>query len=316
MTLNLARRPFANLRPLRRLAVGLWALGGVASLAAIWLFAAYLSGSVEKRGELARLEAMADDESQRIITLESELARFDLAAQNREVEYLNERIAERTFAWSGLFDDLAQVLPWDVRVLSLSPLSVAARRAGRAPSSTLGESFALRLVGSARDGEALLTFLERLFAHPSFADPNLEQERREGGEELQFTLTVTYRPYAGPAPPAQAALTAAPPAATPPAPEAVASPGAWTPPPAAGAAAPPTAAIETPPAEAAVSPPPPPPFGQATAPSSRPADPGQAPVAAQLGWAGVDAGTSTEAPPPAAVPLPLAPNMSSAMGIR
>ena len=32
MTLNLARRPFANLRPLRRLAIGLWVLGGVASL--------------------------------------------------------------------------------------------------------------------------------------------------------------------------------------------------------------------------------------------------------------------------------------------
>jgi len=99
VTLNLARRPFANLRPLRRLAIGLWALGGVAAAAALWLFAAYLSGSAEKRAELGRLQEVGAAESQKIAGLEGELGRFDLAAQNREVAYINDRISERTFGW-------------------------------------------------------------------------------------------------------------------------------------------------------------------------------------------------------------------------
>ncbi len=323
MTLNLARRPFANLRPLRRLAWSLWALGGVAAIAAIWLFAAYLSGSSEKRGELARLAASTEDESQRIATLEGELERFELAAQNREVAYLNNRIAERTFAWSGLFDDLAQVLPWNVRVLSLSPLSVGTRRAGRVAGSAAGESFALRLVGSARDGEALLDFIERLFAHSSFADPNLEQERREGSEELQFTLTVTYRPRAA-AVPAQFAPTAASSAGPPPTVGEVASVAVPSPPPAAlpaaGAVPAPSVAAGSPAAAAPVWPGQPADQAAAPTPPATAADGAPAP---SRGWAGVAVGVATTAPEPAprspypnGLPLPLAPATSSSAGIR
>ena len=111
MTLNLARHPFANLRPLRRLGIALWVVGGLAVLTAGWLFVSYLIGSSEKRAALALLEDERAQESQRLSGLRAQLARFELAAQNREVDYLNERIAERTFAWSRLFDDLAEVLP-------------------------------------------------------------------------------------------------------------------------------------------------------------------------------------------------------------
>ena len=176
MTLNLARRPFANLRPLRRLAIGLWALGGVAAAAALWLFAAYLSGSAEKRAELGRLQEVGAAESQKIAGLEGELGRFDLSAQNREVAYINDRISERTFGWSALFDDLADVLPWNVRIESLSPLSITpGKRPVAAAEQPVEKTFLLRFAGTAKDGEALLTFVDRLFAHPAFAEPDLEQ---------------------------------------------------------------------------------------------------------------------------------------------
>lgn len=318
MTLNLARRPFANLRPLRRLAIGLWLLGGVAALLSLWLYVAYASGSAEKRRELARLENSANGESARISGLEAELGRSDLESQNREIEYLNDRIAERTFAWSALFDDLAQVLPWDVRVISLSPLSVMpSRRAGAPAAPPSPGTFGLHLVGSARDGEALLLFVDRLFAHPSFAEPNLEQERRQNGEELQFSLTVTYRPRGAPLPGAILA-TASTGSSGDEVARAVPGPAAA---PAAGSGA--AAPSSSPPAAAAVVAPPatPPTVEQPAplaleqpAPLARPAAPIPEPEAPR-GWPGVETASATTAPP-AEAPLSLVPVYSSSPGIR
>jgi Tfp pilus assembly protein PilN len=336
VTLNLARRPFANLRPLRRLAIGLWALGGVAAAAALWLFAAYLSGSAEKRAELGRLQEAGAAESQRIAGLEGELGRFDLAAQNREVAYINDRISERTFGWSALFDDLADVLPWNVRIESLSPLSITpGKRPVAAADQPVEKTFLLRFGGTAKDGEALLTFIDRLFAHPAFAEPNLEQERRENGEELSFSLTVTYRPHAvaapsqfGPAsslaPPPESAPGAVAGLDTAPAARGTSPSGVAGPAPSASAAAPAPAFGGPRSATAAAAEPPPAGEGEAvetgevrvesTAPGAR-------------GWIGVAAGQGTTAdvptvdprtlaPAPPSPPLPLAPTMSSTIGIR
>jgi Tfp pilus assembly protein PilN len=140
MSLNLARRVFVNTRPVRRLALLLWGAGAVLLLADVWLFWSYFTASAEKRGRLAALETEAAEERRLIAGLETELRRFDLARQNEEVAFVNRRIAERTFGWSRLFDDLAEVLPWDVRISGLSPLSLAGesrsgRRASAAPKS-------------------------------------------------------------------------------------------------------------------------------------------------------------------------------------
>jgi Tfp pilus assembly protein PilN len=322
VTLNLAQRPFANLRPLRRLAIAMWVVGGLASVLAIWLFIAYASRSSAKRAELARLEDSAAAESQRINGLESELERADLEGQNLEVEYLNDRIAERTFAWSELFDDLAEVLPWNVRILSLSPLSIAPGRRGAQAPQPGERTFALRLAGAARDGEALLNFVDRLFAHGSFSDPNLEQERRQGGEELRFSLTVNYRPRAvalsGQTLPTSSSAAPAPP------PAGVAT-GAPAPAVAGGAAPATAAAIGGAPIEPTSAPGAAQPRGQAPPPAADAATMA-APPGARRGWAGVDAGSATTAPLPApaalvggypaAPPVPLAPATSSAEGIR
>ncbi len=322
-TLNLARRPFANLRPLRRLGIALWAVGGLAVLTAGWLFVSYLIGSSEKRAALDRLEDQRAQESQRLSGLRAQLARFELATQNREVGYLNERIAERTFAWSRLFDDLAEVLPWNVRIVSLSPLSITpARRDTRGQrSSEPGEEFALRLVGGARDGEALLIFVDRLFAHPAFGHPNLENERRADAE-VHFALTVTYRPRREGAPPAvtassvtelsgsspqQAASQASPPGA-PAAVAGTAAPGGGGAQIAETSAAPQVGAGAAEPAprssaEAA--------WMAAGAPPAAPppliVEPG--------GWSEVVTGGLTTAAPPQPEPVPLANPYSSTVGI-
>ena len=107
--LNLSRRPFTNTRPVTRAAILLWLLGVLLLLGNISLFRNYLSNSAEKRAELASLEAQILKEDRQVSQLEAQLANSNLEQQNREVRFLNRRIAERTFAWSQLFDHLSGI---------------------------------------------------------------------------------------------------------------------------------------------------------------------------------------------------------------
>ena len=54
--LNLSRQPFRNLRPIVRLAVFLWVLGGVLLVANVLRYWGYFTGSEDRRTELQELQ--------------------------------------------------------------------------------------------------------------------------------------------------------------------------------------------------------------------------------------------------------------------
>jgi Tfp pilus assembly protein PilN len=198
--LNLAHRPFLNTRPVSRIALALWLLGGLLLLGNVTLFWRYLSGSTEKRADLARMEEQVEHEQQAVSRLEARLAGLDLRQQNEQVEFLNRKIAARTFSWSRLFDRLAEVLPNDVRLILLQPAPIGEdERAGvRAVRGAPLRSDRVPLIiqGESRKDEALLQFVDNLFAHSAFDNPNLTQESRseETHNRVRFDLLVTYLP--------------------------------------------------------------------------------------------------------------------------
>jgi hypothetical protein len=115
-----------------------------------------------------------------------------------EAAYLNARIAERTFGWSELFDQLAEVLPLRVRLFSLSPASDSPSSASRATpvrAQPARESRGvwLSFTGVAESDEALLELIDNLFQSPLFDQPQLPQERRTANG-IEFTLRVLYLP--------------------------------------------------------------------------------------------------------------------------
>ncbi|HEX2251752.1 MAG TPA: PilN domain-containing protein [Thermoanaerobaculia bacterium] len=191
--LNLARRPFVNQRPVLRAAL-LLALAGLVLLALnVWLYTSYVTTRRANATELDRIEQQIAEERGRIARAEGELGSADLARQNQLVEYLNERIAERTFGWSVLFDRLAAILPRDVRLVSLSPSAARDARSRRATESDSESRVQLAIVGRARSGEAVLELLDALFADPAFENPNLAQESQQAGE-IAFQMSVVYHP--------------------------------------------------------------------------------------------------------------------------
>ena len=207
--LNLAARPFVNRRPWRRLTALLWALGlALLTLNAV-LYWGYLTGSADARAELAELrEQLAGDQTE-LDRLSAELARLDLEAQNREVAFLNERIADRRFPWGQLFNDIEQVLPWNTRLRSLAPERGDRNRRRRAELGTADRSrVVLDLTGEARDDQGLLDLIDALFEHPAFDDPKLLHESRQDGGPLDFTVAVVYLPGGAPGNAAETAAAA------------------------------------------------------------------------------------------------------------
>lgn len=195
--LNLAQRPFVNTRPVTRVAMLLWTLGVLLLIGNISLFWSYLSGSAEKRQELARLNQEIEAQDRTVSQLEQRLARLELDEQNRQVRFLNRQIAARTFSWSLLFDRLAEVLPDDVRVVRLAPRPMGREEDGRRVDDDLplDDRVRLAIAGQAKDNESIDAFVDNLFAHPSFGEPNLSRESREEGADLiQFDVQVIYIP--------------------------------------------------------------------------------------------------------------------------
>ena len=192
--LNLATKPFANRRPIKRAGVALWSIALILSVINGLLFWGYQSGSSEGRETLERVRSEISTEGETLRALSEELRAFDLQALNPKADFLNERIAERTFPWSRLFDDLVKAMPIQVRLSSLSPRPPDERqRRRRERAGEASDWIALDIRGFASNGEALLDFVDALFEHPSFAAPTLLNERRDDGGEVSFALTARYR---------------------------------------------------------------------------------------------------------------------------
>jgi Tfp pilus assembly protein PilN len=200
--LNLSRRPFVNGRPVTRVALLFWILGGLLLLGNVFVYMSYVAGTGEKRRDLAKVEQQKTTEERMIALANDRFANLNLAGQNEQVDFLNEKIDERTFSWSQLFDRMSRLLPQDVRLTRLSPNGVVdpqadrRRRGGPAPKKKNPDGrVTLAINGEAKSDEALLRFVDNLFADPAFIEPDLLQETKDEGKSvIKFDLRVGYLP--------------------------------------------------------------------------------------------------------------------------
>lgn len=193
---NLARAPFVNERPVRRLGVLLWVLFVLVAGFSVWNSFSIRRATSSQIVELARLDRETASARERVATLTSELRSADLPAQNERTEFINRRLAERAFSWSRLLETLTGTMPRGVRLMRLSPESFTRERGRgtatvRTPATT---RVALRITGEAEETEALLEFIDRLFQHPAFHRPSLSRESEKKDSKIQFELTVAYLP--------------------------------------------------------------------------------------------------------------------------
>ncbi len=207
---NLARRPFENLRPVRRLSALMWVVGGLLMFANLWLYWGHLTGFSATRGQLADVRELIDGEAEKLDQVEADVAALALDSQNQTVSDLNQLIEKRVFPWSLLFDRLEGILPHEARLLGVRPegqeikiakrqqstRSASTRRRGRQPSRARAEEptgiVEVGLNGVARTDEAVLELIDALWNDPTFDKPSLKGERRNQTNEIDFSLNVEF----------------------------------------------------------------------------------------------------------------------------
>ena len=200
VNLNLAGDPFLNRRPVKRFQIVFWLLGAILLALNVDSYLQNRGDSTEFREQLQSLDAQIEGESEATVALQNTLRELGPQEQNSRVYFLNQQIAERTFPWGELFDDLGKILPRAVRLRSVNPRVDRHRRGPRASRIEDDDNVGLSITGIARREEALYSLVDQFFAHSRFGDPDLNSERTLDNGHLSFSLTVTYLPRQGPAP--------------------------------------------------------------------------------------------------------------------
>jgi Tfp pilus assembly protein PilN len=201
--LNLARRPLVNRRPLQRVVAALWTAAALVLLFDAVVLIRHFTSSSAGNERLVALDREVEQEVASLRQLDRALREFDLREQNRHVEFLNQRIAQRTFPWSQLFEQLGGVLPEGIRLQSLRPAIAEDEAEEQAPPESRppreGEAsrpkrwVQLQIAGEAETDEAILELVDALFRHPAFSLPNLRNEAQDRSG-YRFNLSVRYLP--------------------------------------------------------------------------------------------------------------------------
>jgi hypothetical protein len=194
---NLAARPFANERPVKRTTLIVWILALTLLAINIFVYQRHLSAHYDQRQAVRDLQEQIGAEERAIRQREADLAALELGQQNEKVVFLNGQIARRTFSWSHLFDRLEEVLPANVDLHRVSPRILKQRpRDRRLSEHDIDGLMAIEMGGDAQTVEEVLELVDRLFEHESFTLPNLMGERQRDDGRYDFSLTVLYLPAA------------------------------------------------------------------------------------------------------------------------
>ncbi len=182
IAINLASEPFRPRRPV---------VAATAALAALLLavLGAVLYMGVEERARLrATREAVARLE-QEARTLAAEQARLEAIlrqAENAEVLehsiFYNSLLHRRGISWTRLFEDLEQVMPHDVRLISIRPQLGA------------HNEVLLDMVVGAESSEPVVALLARLENSPRFGQTYVHNRIPPSQSEplLRYRISVRY----------------------------------------------------------------------------------------------------------------------------
>lgn len=194
MQLNLAERPFVNRQPVRRVSALFLVLGVTLALVNGFLYWRHWAGQGAAETGLEDLGKQVEQERQLLDQAMASFEGFDAEVFNSKVDFVNRRILQRTFSWSRLFDEVVEAMPNDVRLVSLAPrFEDRDRRTERRALADGSENVKLDLQGDAKTSEALLEFVDRLFSHEAFEEPDLHRENLSPDGFLQFSITVAYK---------------------------------------------------------------------------------------------------------------------------
>ena len=187
--LNLAARPFEQVRPVWVAAIALLVVAATLTAVSLAEFVGAKGAEKVASQKLERLLAQRAELAASVDKSNRELAKVGWKKLQAETASLKDVVARRKLVWSQLLADLERVVPWDVRLTTITPTV----------DPKGGIKIALTGLASGRD--AWLRLLATLFADPHFANPLPQSEESSAatsGQGHRFQLTVDYWPEGRP----------------------------------------------------------------------------------------------------------------------
>ena len=195
LDLNLASRPFRNnTLP--------WVGCGVAAAMALTFTAWNVTTYARHNADLNRMQGRVDslarnfaEFDQRGRVARRKIQEFDLAVLDTQALKANEVIEWKAFSWTGLFNRLEAVTPWNVQMHSIRPVFRGRRGNEQVNLASDGiDRIPVAVEGTARDMLAMLDFQRALMADPYFDFPDPERSDKLESGEWQFALRFDYYP--------------------------------------------------------------------------------------------------------------------------
>lgn len=181
---NLSTRPFYNERAVH----GLLALAAIVVLAiTAWQLQRIVSLSrhkTEVNASIARDRNEAANLRQQAANVRRGVNQQDLRVIAAEAKEANQLIAQRTFSWTALFNQLEATLPPEVMLVSIRPDI-------RDGKTNIGMEIQGRRI------EDIVDFFDRLEKTGQFRDVTWSQENATDGDLHRMTMTAVYVPQPG-----------------------------------------------------------------------------------------------------------------------
>lgn len=184
-SLNFARRPFRDERPVFLVIGAALVLAAIFMVANARLYVAFHRSVAGTTREIDALQARKAAAVQATEEAKTALNSYRVSSLAQESRGLLQLVAAHRFSWIGLLTRLERVLPPDVRVTRMTPTF----------SETAQAAVSLNLVG--RDSDSVVRTIAALSRDPAFSGVEIHSEAsQERGvpEGHSFEVTAQYVP--------------------------------------------------------------------------------------------------------------------------
>jgi len=186
---NLASNPILDVRPVLVVGVALALVGVVLTGISLGEFIRARGTEKAAASALVRLQARRSELATKVEANNRRLAGVGWKALQAETVAMQEVVARRTLVWSQLLAEFERLVPWDIRLVSITP------------TIDKNGSVLVGLSGVAASREAWLKLVALFFVDRKFSEPlptAEESPSATNGQGHRFSITVRYWPEGRP----------------------------------------------------------------------------------------------------------------------
>jgi len=195
LDLNLASRPMRNntLLWIAHAALALAILGGTT-----WNVTAYVRHDRDLdvlNAERDSFESRMSDLQRRENSARRGIGKYDLNDLNLRADKAGDVIERKALSWTRLFNQMEEVLPYEVRMATIRPVFSFGRQ-GQRDREKVGGGIPVSVEGSAKTLQAFLEFERALIQDPHFDQIEPHRFNRGEADDVVFEMRFLYFPDA------------------------------------------------------------------------------------------------------------------------